>query len=53
MHYWNLVEILFGFWEIFKSSEGFLQHGIHDVMYNTKSVNNLKFILLKYKRPMS
>jgi hypothetical protein len=27
------------------------QHGIHVLMCNTRSVNNLEFILLKYKRP--
>jgi hypothetical protein len=51
MYYWNLVEVLPDFKEIFKGSEGFPQHGIHILMCNTESVNNLEFILLKYKRP--
>jgi hypothetical protein len=51
MYYWNLVEVLPGFWEFFKGSEGLPQHGIHVLMCNTKLVNNLELILLKYKRP--
>ncbi len=46
-------QILPGFWKIFKGSEGSPWHGIRILMCNTKSMNNLELILLKYKRPMS
>jgi hypothetical protein len=49
----ELVEVLFSFWEIFRGNEGSLQHDIRILMCNTRSVNNLELILLKYKHPMS
>jgi hypothetical protein len=53
MYYWNLVKILPNFLEIFRGSEGSPQHGVHILMCNTRLVNNLELILLKYKHPLS
>jgi len=51
MYCWNLVEVVFGFLEIFRGNEGSPRHGIRVLMCNTKLVNNLELTLLKYKRP--
>jgi hypothetical protein len=53
MYCWNLIEVLPGFYEIFRSSERSSQHGICILMCNIRSMNNLKLVLLKYKRSMN